>query len=158
MVSPDAYIPVLKLKQGEAKGLSHVKDRLSQTTPLFEITPNQDDEDTSRQVEKALGTAMKGWEDTRPFFLDAWAIDGTYAPQPESNALAYLANNAGDTSFIPVTGLRRSEPYQNAATHAADKMEHGMALRITQADVAALVEGVRHGRAEGRGCIGAGGP
>lgn len=97
------------------------------------MVPPEGEAPAEQKVAEVPERIMSHWGRTDPFFLDAEAVDHGVVPTPAPGALARLADEATTTgfNFVPVTGLERSEEYQEATRHAIETLSSGCGFRIT---------------------------
>jgi hypothetical protein len=139
------YVPILKGKDGEYRGLedlfAHDKLRL---TPLIEVIPvgwDYENEQPLKSVAEHLapvaGRLRSAWGTERPLFLDVELLDeddvgGGVHP------LEFVLQDTRQLGvrIIPVTGLQRTPPYQAAVAAAVVQDGEGVCIRITPEDLA----------------------
>lgn len=127
-VSPNHYVPVLKVKRGEKASLQALAAPLhALITPLLEIVERNGA--TASSVEGHIDTAFKNLADSvRAYprcFLDVREIasDGPAAAEEVFQRAANLG-----MVFVPVTGLSRTVDVAAALAHRS----HGISLRLTR--------------------------
>jgi len=127
-MSPNYYVPVLKVKRGEKDSLRAVASHLRQRiTPLLEIVERESTK--SSTIDEHLKTAFKNlsesvWSYPR-CFIDVREIapDGPGAAEKVFQRAANLG-----MIFVPVTGISRTVDVKAAL----DNSHHGIALRLTR--------------------------
>ena len=139
------YIPILKAKEGEFKGLEALKkENLLKISPLFEITNipwNYADEVEGKSIDNHLEKVGKKIFDAieyTPFFVDSRHIDGDRNMENGEHHLQYLFQDFRDKKLraIPVTTLSKMDAYQNAVKEIQILDKKGICLRIDLSDLA----------------------
>jgi hypothetical protein len=134
------YVPVLKGKRAEFPALDSLKSKVN-ITPLFEAVPSGGPEEIPRRMSAI-------WPNESPYFIDFYFLDDpddTAEPEPGTYPLlrcfAQVAEK-GQTA-IPITGLSRSQSYQNAARQVTSEQGNGLGVRLQPDDFedADLLEG-----------------
>jgi Beta protein len=122
------YVPILRWKRGEWVALRYLaEDIRASITPLIEVTPKSfapRRDGSVPTVSEALSKVAEdlasnwGWH---PAFVDLWHLPGEPRAGDGRSALEYLTSDAANrgASLIPVTGLSRSDEYQEAVATVA---------------------------------------
>ncbi|MHC4178839.1 MAG: beta family protein, partial [Planctomycetota bacterium] len=151
MLHDALYVPVLRWKQAEKDALQwlHEEDK-SRVMPLLEIIPHSfqaKDGGPSTPVRAVLATIAQDIETywgSSPVFVDVDHVIRAGIREPSgSHLLEVLAEEArsllplfpGKSNLVPVTGLSRSEDYQNAVSSIVEEDKTGACLRITPREV-----------------------
>ncbi len=143
------YVPILAAERSRLAGLAAttdvVKDRL---TPLFDVpaldamtgtaTPTPANADLERGLAEVLDAVAVAFGRRRAY-LDCEAVDHCRMDDGRLVA-AWLLDEARPRAltFVPVTGLRRSEAHQLAVGDAASVDRRGVCLRLQLPDFADL--------------------
>jgi hypothetical protein len=127
------YVPILKTKQGELKGLAQVDALLiSNMTPLFELLPdlfNQtktrpDSDSIMAHVVRSLNMA---WPHPFPFFLDGGSL-----PPGLLQWLPAISRTVAVAGMMPisVTGPERTLEYQEAVRQTRQLTNGDLCFRV----------------------------
>lgn len=134
------YIPILRWKQGERRGLGQLQHSAkNDVVPLFVLAPEQYRPPRGKNVlglspAHALVTELSQCWGAAPFYLDASAIPMLVGSA--NHALVDIANalRVAGLNMIPATVIGAPAHYQNAvsAIHAIDA--RGVGLRVDLAE------------------------
>jgi Beta protein len=130
------YIPVLRWKRGEKRGIKAVPEPMSKDVcPLIIVTPNTfaDRKETARREampapEIFADDVYKHWG-ARPFYLDASDVEPSARGIHPMMVTAKLCRELG-AHLIPATTLDASASYDAALLQVAREDKRGVALRI----------------------------
>ncbi|MDR3026604.1 beta family protein [Chryseobacterium sp.] len=133
------YVPILKAKEGEFKGLEvcnqETKDKL---IPLFEIVNipwNYEEERESKTIDNHLDGIGRKIEDSinnNIFFIDSRYIDEDRTTADGIHHLTFLFNDfrAKQLKGIPVTSFKKHILYRNAVKEIYNEDKLGICLRL----------------------------
>jgi hypothetical protein len=147
------YVPILRFKESERlalKGL-FIEDRLK-VTPLFELSPNLIEQNTTNGAGKNASTQKAICRDTifskvvqdilacwgrLPFFVDYELIERLIPFTKKDHPVNSLcrAAIAENLPMVLVTGLNRPSAYQMAVKDYCKKTNIGLCLRLTVEDL-----------------------
>lgn len=139
------YVPIIKAKDGEFKGLEvTAENSLNSIMPLFEILDipwNFEDECESKTIDSHLDKLTKKVKDcigSREFFLDSRYLDEDRLMNDGTHHMKFLFNEFNDAELngIPVTSFTKSIIYKNAVKEIYQENRKGICLRITSAELA----------------------
>lgn len=138
------YVPILKAKEGEFKGLEVTSESsLDKITPLFEIVNlpwNYAEEIESKTIDAHLDKIGKKIEDsisTRFFFLDSRYIDEDRQMNDGTHHLESLFQDfrTRNLNGIPVTGFTKMIQYKTAVQNIFNIDKKGICLRIESSEL-----------------------
>jgi hypothetical protein len=135
------YVPVLKLKRGEADALRALTPATKGSlTPLIEMVPIPTDLDTGDEketleehVDPDIAKLVTAWGTKDAFFLDPGEVAAAMSATMMAGAEYVFSEAQGQgLLFIPVTGVSRTSVEQAAALKHKTR---GICLRISQDDL-----------------------
>lgn len=141
------YVPIIKAKEGEFKGLEVTNNNtLDKITPLFEVVNipwNYEDETESKTIDSHLDKIGKKIEDSigqRYFFLDSRYIDGDRLMTDGEHHLTFLFQEFRDRNLngIPVTGFTKMNQYKEAVRDIFNEDKNGICLRIESNELGSM--------------------
>jgi hypothetical protein len=144
-----AYVPILAAERSRLAGLAATTDAVkNRLTPLFDVAAlapaagNALPEPGGADLERALAEvvdAVAAAFGRRRAYLDCEAVDQRWVDDGRLVA-AWLLDEARTRglALVPVTGLRRSDAHQLAASDAASVDGRGVCLRLQLPDFADL--------------------
>ena len=151
MLDDALYVPVLRWKAAEKDALQWLrKEDKSRLKPLLEIIPRSfqaKDGGPTRSVRAVLRTIARDIETywgSSPVFVDVdHVIKAGIREESGCHVLEVLAEETRrllplfprKSNLVPVTGLSRSEDYQNAVSSIVEEDKTGACFRITPREV-----------------------
>jgi len=153
MFKQNHYVPVLKWKRGERNALENLDSSLKEfMTPLIEIQPITFDfekEEFKKTLDEHLSSLgneiKKSWGVNAPIFID---LDTLYLNESFTDEFVEGGEHAvdfavnvienEDIAVIPVTGIRRSEEFQNAVNRMSGVYNRGVCIRLEESDLSDL--------------------
>ena len=138
------YVPILKAKEGEFKGLETIKkENLKKISPLFEIPSipwNYEDDAEGKSIDSHLEKMGKKIFDAigdTPFFVDSRYIDGDRTMENGLHHMEYLFQDFRDRQLhaIPVITLSKMIVYQTVVKKIQNLDRNGICLRIELSDL-----------------------
>lgn len=139
------YVPVLKAKDGEFKGLEVSKsETLNKMAPLFEIMDipwNYQEESEQKTIDNHLDKIGKKIEDSigkRSFFVDSRYLDEDRRMNNNDHHLKFLFDDFRQKNLngIPVTTFVKIQPYKDAVRQIYQIDKKGICLRLESSDLA----------------------
>jgi hypothetical protein len=134
------YVPCLRWKQGEYKAVSLLSTFAQELiTPLIEVAEKGYDFETGtdkKSIDEHLAPIAKrvraNWGQ-KPCFVDLNLIPTNERMKGAIHPVKYILEqlNAQGCSAIPVTGLDRDSPYQQAVKQSASKDKRGICVRVS---------------------------
>lgn len=130
---PYNYVPILKAKEGELIALRHLNPQAkANLVPLIELQPRE----TSALLGRTLTQIQKAWIPALPLLID---VDKDYLANNTVSAVANLRNLFEELythsfKLIPVTGLRRPMPFNDAILDIVKETENGVCIRLQSLD------------------------
>lgn len=138
------YVPILKGKKGEFGALqSMTAEEKELITPLIEIPPipwDHKNDAPAKTIDqhllKADATFEKSWGTDRVFFVDLRWISERDRMSDGTHPIACLFGRARQRGLkaIPVTGLVRSDDYQEACQRIIADDKRGVCIRLQKED------------------------
>lgn len=151
MLDDALYVPVLRWKPAEKDALQELREEdKSRLKPLLEIIPPRfqaKDGGPSPSVRDVLATIAREIDTcwgSSPVFVDVDHLINAGIREPSgSHLLEVLAQEtrrvrplfSRRSNLVPVTGLSRSEDYQNAVSSIVEEDKTGACFRITPREV-----------------------
>ncbi|MGD6961536.1 beta family protein [Fictibacillus phosphorivorans] len=153
MFNQDHYVPILKWKRGERTALENLHSSIKEKMkPLFEIQPvsyNHAANAFSKTIDDHLqdigDQVNSSWGQLTPVFVD---LDTLYENedfkddilQNGQHPIEFVIEDieSKGTPAIPVTGIYRDDPFQNAIKAIIKQYNRGVCLRLEVADLADL--------------------
>lgn len=150
MFNQDHYVPILKWKRGERTALREVNSTLKSTiTPLIEIQPVPFDHPNgtfSKSLDEHLtgiGKQVKDtWNEDKSIFVDLNTLydnDDFEDDLLESgnHPIEFVIDDIEEFGIpaIPVTGIFRQHPFQEAIKTTYQKYKRGICLRLEESDI-----------------------
>jgi Beta protein len=144
------YVPILKGKDGEYGALKELNGvTRSGLTPLVEIVSipwdfqnDKPKETIDRHLDDVAEKMLASWGTARTLFIDPYWIDEAERMKDGRHYLTFVFDDARAKGLqaVPVTGLRRDLPYQQAvkAIMAADR--RGACIRLENEDFSELFD------------------
>src|SRR5690606_25825043 len=139
------YVPVLKAKEGEFKGLGSISESTKdKMVPLFEIINvpwNYTEDCESKTIDNHLDGVGKRIQEAigdRPFFVDSRYINEDATMNNGDHHLKFLFDNFREMELngIPVTSFDKIHQYKNTVKEINDIDGSGICLRIESNDLA----------------------
>lgn len=137
------YVPILKGKQGEYGALRELSTTArARLTPLIEIPPipwDFDSDAPAKSVDDHLsnvaGKIENSWGVDRPVFIDLLFI-GTAQMAGGEHPLNFVFETARarGVQAIPITGVDRDQPYQDATRDIIHDDQRGAGIRLQASD------------------------
>ncbi len=133
------YVPILRQKAAEMQALLFLPpEDKRRMTPLIELPPTLLTA-KKRKGDLFIETAKQiaGYWGQSPFFIDFFLIDPLFKAPKGKYPLWVLseAARALHLSLIPVTGLNRSEDYQEAVGKVIAADRRGVCVRLSESDL-----------------------
>jgi hypothetical protein len=139
---PTRYVPILRWKQGERRGVAQVPPALKQSiTPIFQVVPDQYRAPTAKKhvgisAAQALVNAFTADWGTSPFYVDASELPvSTGSGHHPIIDIAAAARLAG-LQLIPATSLGSPAAYTSSCQAVAGVDGRGTALRVDLQELA----------------------
>ena len=145
MVDHRHYIPILKGKAGEYQALDHLSPGVKpQLTPIIEVPPiewnyaselgvrTERKTTIDEHVSRVPENIRKSWGTELRVFIDLLRVEECGSPANGAHPLAYVFEQSRKLGLqaIPVTGIGRSNEYQNAVIDAVQRDGRGVCIRI----------------------------
>lgn len=154
MFNHDHYVPILKWKRGERKGLENVNSNFKENvTPLIEIQPvpyNHKVGDFSKTLDEHLSEVGKqvqiAWNQPSPIFVDLNTLynnddftDDTLQSGQHFVELVMEEIESNGTAAIPVTGIHRHTSFLKAVKDSYHKYKNGICIRLEESDLSDII-------------------
>src|SRR5579871_6112228 len=108
------YIPILRTKSGELKGIKNLTEKaLNRITPLFDFHRPKDSKNLQKQIDDVIDK-LKFWPEGKSLIYDCALFDLDWRMNDGlTHPVKYVANKLMEKniSFIPTIGLDRDSPY-----------------------------------------------
>ena len=144
------YVPILKGKEGEYLALKDLtilaKNGLTPVIEIPSIPYDFDNERPAKTVEKHIEKVVQKietcWGVDRAMFLDFSLIPPSELMPDGSQPIKFIFDGARQRNLrlIPVTGVDRTDEYQNAVKEANDQDNYGICFRLAGEDFEDMVE------------------
>ena len=146
MIDHTHYVPILRRRAAEVAAVTNLlNEDFANITPFFELcehilTPEKrekllriDSEIYFYEVIKELA----GCCEFKPYFIDFGYVEGLFSRKDNRHMLEVYFDllDHHHCKAIPVTGLSRSDSYQNGISQCLRRWGTGMCLRLTQRDI-----------------------
>lgn len=143
------YIPILKGKDGELRALKDLRAEVRTTvTPFIDVprvklkfNPGDEvgvpSESLSSHLQKIANKLGKLWGAEKPILIDLYDLDLDLRTEDDSHPVTFLFDRlkAKEVTGIPVTGLDRDDPYNEAVAAICRADGRGVCLRVLTADL-----------------------
>lgn len=138
MIPSDRYTPILKARGAEYWALAGLKDASKDVVvPVFEVVPPSEKKTIHFRVKQTAERIYQCWQ-TRRFYVDMKWVSAHSSFYADKHVLQDFFNQADALALdaVPVTAFDRDPDYQRAAISIAKSHAKGLAIRISQEDMA----------------------
>lgn len=132
------YMPILKAKGAEFWALGGLKESTKEVVaPVFEVVPPSEKRTIHDRVKLTAGKLYEAWQ-ARRFYIDMKWVSSYSTFYADKHVVDDFFAQAGVLGLdaVPVTAFDRDPGYQQATAAVVKREAKGLALRLSQEDMA----------------------